>query len=276
MGVNAQQVRGDARSDALAELNRKEVPFVPDEITEFAEHNLIHVYNISPYRHEVLHPMIGRFVIPACPPGKAYSEPAIIKGMIPYGVPVDMKAVEIRHDSGRTVAVDLLGIGPFRKPESSLLRRGVFIAANDTFDEKDVANVKVATDKQGKPIMLSLPRWVKNGKLGIKPTQKEIDRANECLAENDFAMIAEADEYWNAGPQQTNNIVKMHREALRRRGQQRPWDQPLQTLADCPGCQEKIKPGIVVHTCGAVLDWDKAIALGIKKASERPQSKPAA
>jgi len=270
MGVNATQVRGDERTDALAEMNRREVQYEPEEIVEYAEQNLIHIYNVSPYAHVIRHPSIGALTIPACPQGRQYSEAAVIKGTVPYGVPVDMKAVEIRRDSGRFFALDLLGVGPFKRQENSLLRWGVFIAADDTFDEKDVTNIRVATDKNGKPIMLSLPRWAKSGKLGKVPTKKELAKANERLAETDAALILEADEYWNQGPQHHINIVKQHREALRRRGQSRPWDQPIQTLTDCPGCQEKIKPGVVVHTCGAVLDWDRAIALGIKKASDRP------
>jgi len=64
----------------------------------------------------------------------------------------------------------------------------------------------------------------------------------------------------------------MHREALLRRGQTRGWSDPLRDdVIACPGCQENIKPGVVVHTCGSVLDWDKAIALGIKKAEDRPK-----
>jgi transposase len=35
-------------------------------------------------------------------------------------------------------------------------------------------------------------------------------------------------------------------------------------MAECPGCAEKIKPGVAVcKTCGAILDREKAAALGL-------------
>lgn len=254
--------------DKLSELNRVDILPQPEEITRIAESNLIYIYNVSPYSYTIQHPLIGRLTIPACPEGKKYSEPAILKGLIPYGVREQMTSAELRHQSGRELAVDLLGIGPFKQPANSMLNWGVFIAADDTFDSAKSADIKTAPNTY-----LSLPAWVKNGKLGKVPTEKEIRKANELFEKTDFSLIAEADGFANQGPQALINISSRHREALRRRGQQRPWDAPLQTMIDCPGCQAKIAPGSVVHTCGAVLNWEKAIELGIKKESDRPAKK---
>ena len=114
---------------------------------------------------------------------------------------------------------------------------------------------------------LTVPRWVRHGKTATEPTEKEIARANESFAENDFALIQEANEYWDAGTADkatgSNNIGKMHRDAARRRGQNVEWSKPAQSLTDCPGCGEKIKPSVVRHNCGAILDWDGALKVGI-------------
>jgi hypothetical protein len=278
MGVNARQVRGDQRTEELAAKNDKEIMPEPEENQEFADAHLIHIFNVSPYQHKIEHPSVGVLIVPACKPGHRFSEPAIIKGTMPYGVPTDMTTVEIRRDSGKLFAIDVLGMGPFRDQKNSLMSLGVFIAAGDNLDFTDL--VPYQTGKvRGKPQYINVPRWVKKGDSPEKPTEKEIKAAEDQFAKCDFEKIAEADLYHDAGPankqEGSNNIRAEHRQALRRRGQVRPWDQPLQTMIDCPGCGVKIAPTAVVHSCGAVLNWDKAIELGIKKAEDRPAKKSA-
>lgn len=245
------QVRGDQRTAELADKNVVEIVPPPEEIAEWAERNLIYIYNVSPYVYRYEHPLVGILTIKACKPGEPYSEPTVIKGMIPYGVRVEMRQAELRHESGRKFCLDVLQIGNFMDRKKSLLNCGVFIAAEDTFDPDNVQE------------------WVKRGKCGKTPTKGELEKANAALAAWDFRLIAEADGHWDEGAPNkqagtgTDNIGPKHREALRRRNQTRPWDQPLQTMIDCPGCGTKVPPTIVRHTCGAVFDWERAIQLGL-------------
>lgn len=270
MGVNARQVRGDQRTDELAAKNDKEIQPVPEEMQRFAEDNPIYIRNVSPYPHKIEHPSVGVLMIPACKPGEKYSEAAVVPGLQPYGVPTDMQTVDIRHDSGRLFALDVLGLGPFRDQKNSLLAQGVFLCAGDTLDLNDRVPYKMAPK-----VVINVPRWVRTGKCPEEPTPKELADANKRFEAYDMSKIAEADRYWDAGPankeEGSNNIREEHRHALRRRGQTRPWDQPIQTLTDCPGCGEKVSPSVVVHKCGAVFNWDKAIALGIKREEDRPK-----
>jgi hypothetical protein len=270
MGINARQVRGDSRTEELAAKNDKEIQPVPEEIERYSDENLIYIFNVSPYAHKIEHPSVGVLVIPACKPGEKYSAPAIVKGMQAYGVPTDMQTVDIRHDSGRLFALDILGLGPFRDQRNSLLNQGVFIATGDTLDMNDREPYKMAPK-----VILNVPRWVKRGKCPEEPTQRELKEANEKFAARDFALIAEADRFQDAGPankeEGSNNIRGEHREALRRRGQRRVWDTVEETLKPCIGCGVLISPAVIVHTCGAVFNWDKAIELGIKKEEDRPK-----
>ena len=254
MGINAKQVRGDSRTEELQAKSDKEIQPVPAEITDFAEQNLISIFNVSPYAHKIEHPSVGVLLIPACKPGQRHSEAVTVKGMQPYGVPVDMMSVEIRHDSGRIFALDILGLGAFQNKANSLIRQGVVIATGDTLDLTDLVPYKMAPK-----VTLNVPRWVRTGKCPDEPTEKELKAAEQRFADWDFEKIQEADRYWDAGPSNkeegSNNIRAEHREALRRRGQTRPWDQPLQTMGDCPGCGDKVKPGIRKHqACGWRFD----------------------
>lgn len=254
MGINARQVRGDSRTEELSAKNDKEIQPVPEEIERYSEENLICIFNVSPYSHKIEHPSVGVLMIPACSAGKKYSDPAIVKGMQAYGVPTDMQTVDIRHDSGRLFALDILGLGPFRDNKNSLLAQGIFIATGDTLDMTDMVPYKMAPK-----VTLNVPRWVKEGKCPEEPTAKEIAEANRRFEAWDMAKIAEADRFHDAGPankeEGSNNIRAEHREALRRRGQLRPWDQPLQSLQDCPGCGTKVAQNIRKHMlCGWRFD----------------------
>lgn len=287
MGLNARQVRGDHRTDELQAKNDKEIQPVPEELLQYSEANPIYIFNVSPYSHKIEHPSIGCLIIPACKPGEKYSEAAIVPGLQPYGVPTDMVTVDIRHDSGRLFALDILGLGPFKDRRNALIRQGIFIATGDTLDMDDLVPYKMAPK-----VTLNVPRWVKSGKCPDTPTVKELEEANAQFAAWDFEKIQEADRFWDAGPankeEGSNNIRTEHREALRRRGQTRPWDQPLQTLIDCPGCGTKIQPGIRKHVlCGWRFDHNcfeseinqvpAVVASAVEQArsAEKP-SKPAA
>jgi hypothetical protein len=254
MGVNARQVRGDSRTEELQAKNDKEIQPVPEELTDWSEANPVYIFNVSPYSHKIEHPSIGVLVIPACEKGKRVSDSVTVPGMQAYGVPTDMQSVEIRHDSGKLFALDLLGLGAFRDQKNSLVNQGVFIATGDSLDLNDRVPYKMAPK-----VTINVPRWVKKGKCPDTPTEKELVAAEKLFATYDFAKIAEADRFWDAGPankeEGSNNIRAEHREALRRRGQMRPWDQELKTLVDCEGCGEKVQPGIKKHNkCGWRFD----------------------
>jgi hypothetical protein len=278
MGVNARQVRGDSRTEELAAKNDKEIQPEPLENEEFAATHLIHIFNVSPYSHKIDHPSIGSLTIPACEPGKKHSEPAIILGTMPYGVPTDMTTVEIRRDSGKLFALDIIGLGPYKNRKVSLLKQGVFIASGDRLNLDDLVPYKTGR-AHGRDQIINVPRWVVRGESPSIPTAKELAEANRLFEQTDFEKIAEADRFHDAGPankeEGSNNIGREHREALRRRNQKRVWDQPNETLKQCEGCGQMVSPAVVVHTCGAVFNWDKAIALGIKKEEDRPKGKVA-
>lgn len=57
------------------------------------------------------------------------------------------------------------------------------------------------------------------------------------------------------------------------------WHKKLMKFVECPLCGESMKPGVAIHAgtngCGGVVDWDKAIAAGLRKEKDRPQPTPA-
>lgn len=258
-----------AVEEELIAKNEVEIPPVPAELEDWAKEHPIHVFNCSPETFRIHHPIMGVVTIHGCEEGKEYSQATIIPGLIPYGVRVEMTTAELRHESGRQFAVDLVGLGAFKDGKKSLWARGVFIAANDTFEPNEVKSFKIGS-VHGKHSSISLPVWVdmKIGETSEEPTRAEVKAARKRAADWDRYLVAEADSYHDQGA--SKEIQAEHRHAARRLGQVRPWDQPLIAMQDCPGCGAKVPPGIARHSCGAILDWNKAIALGIAKEEDRP------
>jgi hypothetical protein len=235
-------VTASEAAQQIADLNfhRGDAPQVPDIIKQVSDEHAVYIFNVGPKTWNQGMGGRGVFVIPACGEGKECSTGLKIGGIFSETIPVDMKKLEIRNEDGYAVALDIIGLGQGKSPANSLLRWGVFLSRTAT------------------------------------PSTMELDKANRALDETAAKLVQEADDFYNAGPAEYKNITLDHRWAANRTNQKRAWMQPLVKMDVCPACQEPLKPGTVVHNCGAVLDWDKAIELGIKKAEDRPSLKKTA
>src|SRR5260221_329496 len=59
-------------------------------------------------------------------------------------------------------------------------------------------------------------------------------------------------------------IHDVQRRAAGHLGLRKGWYYQSRETEECPGCGERVKPGVAVcKTCHAVLDRDKALALGL-------------
>lgn len=236
---------------------------IPKNMQKFAADNPIYLYNVTPYEYRYQHPMVGILTINKCEDGEDHSKPTIIPGVIYQGVRLEMKGVEMRPEDGKAFVLDILQLGYGMRAQESPVHRGIFVASGDTFDYQKPHD------------------WVESGTAFKKPTKKELADANARFFEWDQSLIAQGDKHWGEGPTGVDgtrghaNISDQMRDAAKRRNQARPWCLKIEQMANCPGCQESIKPGIVVHNCGAVLDWDRAVELGIKKKEDHPKYKAA-
>lgn len=213
-----------------------DIPAVPKMIREAGDQTPVYIFNVGPKEWLQELGSLGKHLIMKCPEGERYSIPHDLKGVIPECIAVEFKKFEYRHWDGVEVAQDILGLGPFKKQDQALTHWGCFISRSNP------------------------------------PKEEEIVAAEEMLTAKCLALVAEGDEFHNAGPQEYRNITADHRWALRKCNLNRAWGVATLVMDTCPGCQDSVKPGVVVHNCGAVLSWDKAIELGIKKASDRPKA----
>ncbi|MGD0907681.1 MAG: hypothetical protein ABSA96_08875 [Candidatus Acidiferrales bacterium] len=101
---------------------------------------------------------------------------------------------------------------------------------------------------------------------GSEPTAEELRAAREKLDEFYRALVAAADREW----ERSHSFLFIHdlqRRAAANLGLEKEWYYRSREMAECPGCGDRVKPGVAVcKSCGAVLDREKALALGIVQA----------
>jgi len=100
---------------------------------------------------------------------------------------------------------------------------------------------------------------------GNVPTEEELRSARTRLEDFYRALVAAADREW----ERSHSFLFIHDVQRRAAGHLRlnkEWYYQARETAECPGCGERVKPGVAVcKTCGAVLDREKAIALGLRQ-----------
>jgi hypothetical protein len=101
---------------------------------------------------------------------------------------------------------------------------------------------------------------------GNAPTEAELCGAREKLDEFYRALVAAADREW----ERSHSFIfinDLQRRAAAHLGLDKEWYYQVRETADCPGCGTRVKPGVAkCKACGAVLDREKALALGLVQA----------
>src|SRR4029077_20173992 len=98
---------------------------------------------------------------------------------------------------------------------------------------------------------------------GEMPSNEELRRAREKLAAFYRRLVAGADREWERSHSYLF-INDVERRAAHYLGLEKDWFYQAHETVECPGCGEKIKPGVAVcRTCGAILDRPKAASLGL-------------
>jgi hypothetical protein len=101
---------------------------------------------------------------------------------------------------------------------------------------------------------------------GKSPTEEELRGAREKLEEFYRALVGAADREW----ERSHSYLFIHdlqRRAATNLGLEKEWHYQARETVECPGCGERVKPGVAVcKSCGAILDREKALALGLVQA----------
>lgn len=111
------------------------------------------------------------------------------------------------------------------------------------------------------------------------PSAKEVSDAKAKLTKMMTLLLNDADRLALQGEKGLNQISGTHRMAAKYLNQKRSWASLPEAMNTCPGCGEPIKPGVVAHMgnggCGAILNMEKAIELGMVQPPQAPEQREA-
>jgi len=95
-----------------------------------------------------------------------------------------------------------------------------------------------------------------------KPSDRDMQGAYKTLLQTYREAVAEANMEW----QRTHRyefISDLARRGARHMGMDVEWSDDVKPKIDCPGCGERIPATVARHTCGAIIDIDRAESAGM-------------
>jgi hypothetical protein len=210
----------------LRSKNQKIVYNVPEELKDTGKP--IYIFNLSPKSYQRSMGSYGQFLIPACSEGRKYSEALIIPRVVYDMYHEGMFKMIATPDSGRKLAMDILGFGAYHAPDEDLRKWGVFIAESE------------------------------------KPSEAELKEAQGKLDRTWDRLIQEADNLWASGPSHYKNVTDepLYRTAALARGQMdKEWVKGSVPKRDCPTCGNQIakSAAFCIH-CRTIFDESRVIA----------------
>ncbi len=199
-----------------------QVIFAPGQAPLLAPAYQVFIFNLMPMEWKVEKGSVGTFTIKGCDPGEPYSDPLVLPSVVQdsYFIENEMKTHSV---SGEFMAQDIVHptIGANWSFGQNLDDLGVF--------------------------------WTKNK----KPNEAEISKTRTRLEATGRKFLQMATSIETAG--RLDDITPLMRIFATYFGEDRPWNRIYRKLADCPGCGEPVKPGIIKHHCGFVFDPDRAL-----------------
>ncbi len=109
------------------------------------------------------------------------------------------------------------------------------------------------------------------------PSANELERAEARLTEFYRSLVMAADREWERS-HSFLFINDLQRRAAASLGVEKEWHYQTRETKECPGCGERVKPSVAVcKSCGAILNREKALALGLARPvrGDSVQSEPA-
>jgi hypothetical protein len=201
---------------------RDQLNYTPDQAPQLAPAYKVYIFNLMPLEWRVEKGSAGTFTITACEYGEPYSKPLVLPSVVQdsYFVESEMK---IHSVSGEFMAQDIIHptIGANWSFGQNLDDLGVFWTRNETPTDAEIAKVRAKMEVTGRKLLTMATSIETSGKL--------------------------------------DDITPLMRVFATYFGEDRSWNKIYKKLADCPGCGDPVKPGIIKHACGYIFDPDRAL-----------------
>ena len=196
----------------------------------------LYIFNLRDFEYVIEHGTHGRIVIPACKPGEPYSQPVAIPSVNLYvttNMNGERQVLPLDIVSGERVVRSIINPGD-GGVNTDLTQWGCFVSRSKTPSEEEISEARKKLEATYNRELIEARKKEAMGKIG--------------------------------------DITNTEREAAGYFKLPYSWNQVSITLNDCPGCGSPVKPGIIIHSCGYVFDWKRAVEHGLKKKSDVPEA----
>jgi hypothetical protein len=220
-----------------SEVNRRRVPPIPKSLREQDPDRFppVYIFNVGPRRHEFPPSEKGLRYLEACPAGKPYSKPLMLRC-------IEMEVYDLADGGGNMARLEEEGIDK----ALALIHSGVGISL-------DTPNLE----------------W-----LGVfvseneTPTQKEIAEAKKKLMQYMRLVYDKGSELVQQGTRVDPIDRAIYNEAAQILGKSSMFGVDEHMMAKCAFCQESIVEGAVLcRHCGSRQDSEEAKKLRAQKAT---------
>lgn len=214
----------------------------------------VYVFTVAPRAFEVRQPNALPFVrIPACEQGEK----------VKYVCKFPNVVNQIREDpntQGKAEITGLYGEGvamSLCNPGNPTLNQDQEFSPGDPYQAEN------------------LTKWGVFWSLNEVPTEKEIEWATAKLHKTLRALIQEADNLAQMGPEGRKQILEStHYVAAKYFGYEGVWNTVVQIPVECPNCGSRMKKGAAYHRTEdgiiCVIDWKRTVSAGVKSKSDVP------
>lgn len=232
--LTADKVEPQVRQHQRAMNAARFAPPLPRLAAEASAKHKLYIFNVGPWPQVRLLGSAGQFFIQACEPGKPYSAPLMVPGIVREHYPDSEVSMKPLDDDGEWVASQIIGAdinsgGPIQgcPPRESFVQYGVFVDHSET------------------------------------PSKDKVARAKAALLETCRQIYLEADAAQARGPKAVEEIIRpeTHFVAARLLGHNEKDTVWMKNAAvpgetqDCPGCGTTVKVGIIVcPSCKFILE----------------------
>lgn len=132
--------------------------YVPTQsalVRKVSEENRVYLFNVGPWQHVRELGSAGKWIIPACPEGRRFSDPLVIDGLVSEPYPTNEFKMDLLplsgepgqlsgEGSGEQFAMQVLGEGPHISRASSFRPFGVFLSHSEAPAEADLLKAEQA------------------------------------------------------------------------------------------------------------------------------------
>lgn len=144
------QFRGRTEQSLRSQFRQ---PDIPEVMRKFAKENQHFIYNVGPWPWQISAGTTGTFTIPACGEKETVSAPLVIDAVIWETYIVDGGVLANQDWDGAKITQEILGHGPMRGPQESLIPWGCFLAASERPTAQEIAKANKALDAKASQLV---------------------------------------------------------------------------------------------------------------------------